>query len=299
MSGAFACLDAGAAARRAHRLGVLLMLASAVAFSSAGFFTRLIALDAPALLFWRGIFSGLTIAAFVAWQRRGAWRATLRAMGWPGVGLAALGSVAMITFVWSLRLSSVAEVSIIYATIPLATAALARLLLGERAGPAMLVACLVSLGGMAVMMTGGQARAHLWGDLFAVLMTLATALFMVVLRWRRATPTEPAMAAAALATAVVVAPWAHALAAPVAAVAWTALFGAFQNGLGLILMVLGSRHVTAAETALYGALDGPLAPLWVWLAFAETPSAATVAGGALVMLAVGGFIVWEQREGRG
>ncbi len=272
------------------------MVASAVAFSSAGFFTRLITLDAPALLFWRGIFSGLTIAGFIAWRQRGGWAATARAMGWPGVLLAASGSVAMISFVWSLRLSSVAEVSVIYATVPLGTAALAWLLLRERAGPMMLAACLATLVGMVVMMSGAQAQAHLLGDVLALGMMLASALFMVVLRWRSHTPTAPAMAAAALVTAVVVAPWAHPLAAAPAEIAWAALFGMLQNGFGLILMVLGARHVTAGETALYGALDAPLAPLWVWLAFAEAPTLQTLLGGAVVLGAVGGFIAWGQRR---
>jgi drug/metabolite transporter (DMT)-like permease len=34
-------------------------------------------------------------------------------------------------------------------------------------------------------------------------------------------------------------------------------------------------------------LDAPLAPLWVWLAFRETPSASTLIGGAIVFAAVG------------
>ena len=36
-----------------HRLGVLFILASAVAFSTAGFFARLIELDVSTVLFWR------------------------------------------------------------------------------------------------------------------------------------------------------------------------------------------------------------------------------------------------------
>ncbi len=104
------------------------------------------------------------------------------------------------------------------------------------------------------------------------------------------------MVVAALATAVVMLPWAFPLDAAPAQIAWTALFGVLQNGLGLILMVLGSRYVTAAETALYGALDAPLAPLWVWLALAETPSLQTLLGGGIVLGAVTGFIAWGQRR---
>jgi drug/metabolite transporter (DMT)-like permease len=47
------------------------------------------------------------------------------------------------------------------------------------------------------------------------------------------------------------------------------------------------------ETALIGSLDAPLAPLWVWLAFKETPSASTLIGGSIVFAAVGVHLVWE------
>ena len=40
------------------------------------------------------------------------------------------------------------------------------------------------------------------------------------------------------------------------------------------------------ETALITALEAPLAPLWVWLAFGETPEAATLIGGGVVLTAV-------------
>jgi drug/metabolite transporter (DMT)-like permease len=145
-----------------------------------------------------------------------------------------------------------------------------------------------------VMMSGAQAQSHVWGDLLAVVMTAASALFMVVLRWRSGTPTIPALALAAFATAVVVLPWTHPLAAAPGEIAWTALFGMLQNGFGLMLMAWGAEFVTAGETALYGALDAPLAPLWVWAAFGEAPSAATLLGGVIVMTAVLGFLVRGQ-----
>ena len=38
--------------------------------------------------------------------------------------------------------------------------------------------------------------------------------------------------------------------------------------------------------ALVGGLDVPLAPIWVWIAFGETPAPTTVAGGVIVIAAV-------------
>jgi drug/metabolite transporter (DMT)-like permease len=51
---------------------------------------------------------------------------------------------------------------------------------------------------------------------------------------------------------------------------------------------LGARYVPAAETALLSMTEAVLAPLWVWLAVNEIPSALTLAGGIIVMVTVGG-----------
>jgi drug/metabolite transporter (DMT)-like permease len=66
-----------------HTQGILLISLSAVAYSSAGFFTRLIHLNAWTMLFWRGLFAGLMILCVIAFQERRRWARS--AIGRPGV----------------------------------------------------------------------------------------------------------------------------------------------------------------------------------------------------------------------
>jgi drug/metabolite transporter (DMT)-like permease len=54
--------------------------------------------------------------------------------------------------------------------------------------------------------------------------------------------------------------------------------------------------ISATESALVSALDTPLAPVWVWLAFGEVPTSTTLLGGAIVVLAVIGHILVEMRQ---
>ncbi len=75
-----------------------------------------------------------------------------------------------------------------------------------------------------------------------------------------------------------------------------ALFGIVNFAIGLPLFTLGARLLPVIETSLIGSLDAPLAPLWVWLAFNETPSPATLIGGAIVFVAVGVHLVAASRE---
>src|SRR5262245_49886307 len=98
--------------------GVLLAIVSAIAFSTAGVFTRLILLDTWTILFWRGVFAGLFVAGCIAWLHRARSIAVVRAIGWAGVAAALCGSLATICFINALRLTSVADVMVISATSP-------------------------------------------------------------------------------------------------------------------------------------------------------------------------------------
>jgi hypothetical protein len=51
---------------RAHPwLGAMFATSAAVAYSTAGYFTRLLDLDVPTVLFWRGLYAGLFMSACI------------------------------------------------------------------------------------------------------------------------------------------------------------------------------------------------------------------------------------------
>jgi drug/metabolite transporter (DMT)-like permease len=52
--------------------------------------------------------------------------------------------------------------------------------------------------------------------------------------------------------------------------------------------VIASRTLPAAEVALLSLLEAVLGPLWAWLGVGETPGAATLAGGMIVLAAIAG-----------
>jgi len=276
-----------------YGVGLLLVTLSAVAWSTSGYFAHAIPLDAGTILFWRGLFGAATGLAFVAASER---RAALRAfgeIGWPGLAFCVLSSCGMVSFLYALKLTSVAHVAIIYVVSPFAAAALAWVVLRERAGPGTLAASLAALVGVALTVASGSGEGSLAGDLLALAMTGCMAAVTVIRRHSHAVPMVPAACLSALLTALaslpLASPW------PVSGhdLVMLAVFGSTNMGLGLILFVIGAGLVPAAQTALIGALETPLAPLWVWLAFGETPQPATLLGGAIVLTAVTGSILFE------
>jgi drug/metabolite transporter (DMT)-like permease len=97
-------------------------------------------------------------------------------------------------------------------------------------------------------------------------------------------------------------PFAHPGAAAGANMLYLVLFGVTQFGLGLLLLTLGARLISATETALIQASEVPLGPMWVWFAFREVPPLLTWIGGAIILAAVAGHVVLSrqpaQPEGR-
>jgi len=278
-------------------LGGLLIVASAVAYSLAGFFTRLIALDAWTLLFWRGVYGGLFLAACIICLNGRDTVAAVRAIGRAGLLVAACSTLATICFINALERTSVADVMVINATTPFFAAAIAWLWGGERESPITLIASVAALFGVILTFNGSLPAGQLLGNLLALIMTILIAAMIVIIRRRRGTPMLPAACLSAFAAALLAAPAASPSAGFGGNLIYLVLFGTAQFGLGLLLLTLGSRLISATRAALIGSLETPLAPLWVWLGFGEVPSLMTCVGGAVIMAAVVADMLLTARNG--
>jgi drug/metabolite transporter (DMT)-like permease len=280
-----------------HTQGILLIILSAIAYSSAGFFTRLIHLDAWTMLFWRGLFAGLMILCVIAIQeRRNTWGA-LRAIGRPGLLAAFCSTTATILYINAFRYSSVADVAVIFAVAPFLTAGLGWLWLGVKESWTTLAASLVALFGVTIMVGGAVADGHLFGDVLAFGMTVCMAIMMLIIRQHHETPMLPAACLSALLCALLVWPFAAPLDVSTIDLLKLFLFGTTQFGLGLVFLTVGGQMVSATENALINTLETPLAVAWVWLCFAEVPTVTSFTGGIIVMVAVAGH-VWQSNRVR-
>lgn len=276
-------------------LGTTLNLASAVAYSTSGFWTRLIPLDPWTILFWRGLFAGLFIAGVIVCLYRRRTFAVIRDISVPSIAAACLSTFATIMYINAFRRTSVADVMIMNATTPFIAATVGWLWLRERERWSTLAASGVALAGTLVMVGGSVRQGHVAGDLLAFGMALCMAGMMLIIRRHRETPMMPAACLSALLCPAFVWPFAHPGAAGGSNMLYLVLFGVTQFGLGLLLLTLGARLISATETALIQASEVPLGPLWVWFAFREVPPLPTWIGGAIIMAAVAGHVYMSQQ----
>jgi drug/metabolite transporter (DMT)-like permease len=270
-----------------HRLGIALVVAAAVAWSTAPFFTRLLPFDSWTILFWRGLFGGGLIAAILVLTQGRSGLKDLVGMGASGWLVASLSTLGMVSFIPALQLTSVSNVAIIIATGPFVAAAMAWIWLREAARWQTMLASAVALCGVAIIVGNVRANSDILGIALSCLMTLAIAAMTVVIRRHQNTPMVAAAALSNVLGSFVGAFFADGITSVTAAdLVILAMFGFFQVALGLTLYVLGSRLLPSGQACLIATLETPLMPFWVWLAFQETPAPRALVGGALVMGAV-------------
>lgn len=278
----------------AHRKGVLLLIGATLAWSTAGLFARSLQMDAPTMALWRAPFGALGLLAVLLWLQGRAGLRDFARLGWPGIGYAAASGTGLLFFMAALKGTTIAHMSIIYATLPFVAGAIGWIGLRERPGGSAILAALVALAGSVVMVGLGK-DGRLFGDLMAFGMVVSMAVMIVIARAR---PDLPTMAAGTVAAAV-----APLMCLPFATLTWVgtdqlvllAGFGLTNSTLGFALFILGSRYLPPVETALISALEVPMTPFWVWLVFAETPTLPTLVGGGMVMVAVMGHILLQAR----
>ncbi|MCX7350065.1 MAG: DMT family transporter [Alphaproteobacteria bacterium] len=265
--------------------GLLLVGGATALWSTAGIFVRLVDLDVWTILGWRSVFAVLALLVIVMLKRRSGARPSIapRPVLWLTVPVA---TISMGAYVIALKLTTVANVMVVYAAVPFVTAVLAWVIIGERITGRMLAASLAAIVGVAIMAGAALEPASFLGVSVALLMTVAMGTQIVLARKYPGLDMAlvNAMAAAVCAMAGLVLagfpmPTPYELFV-------LALFGISNTALAYYLVLVGARYIPAAEAGLISTLDVVLGPVWVWLIFAEVPSRAALIGGAIVLTAV-------------
>jgi drug/metabolite transporter (DMT)-like permease len=270
--------------------GLLLVLASAVLWSTAGLFVRMAALDVWSVVAWRSLFSVLVIGGYVVLRNRLERDRVERSFGWPGVVATAISAVASPLYIAALTWTSVANVMTLYATLPFMAGLIAFLWLRETVSARFVVAGLAAFAGVCLMVGAAFAPRDLLGVAAALGMTAGFAAELVIAK-RYPTLDMPLMITASAAVCTVVAlPFTQATVPGGQALLACALYGAISTGLAYIMVLVGGRLIGAGEAGFLSMLDVVLGPVWVWLFFDERIGWATFAGGTVVLLAVAWYL---------
>ena len=276
--------------KSARRRGVLLVLIATVLWSMAGLFARLLAhLDVWTVMGWRALLGAVSICLVGLIEYFSGRLDNPFGFGPLSLVVALLAMVAISTYTASVMTTTIADVMVIYATLPFVAAGIGFLVNGERVSPRTLAASGVALAGIVIMVASGLGSGRLLGQSLSALMTLAFAGMIVLQRRQPKVSMIAVNALGALGSGVF--GLANSPLQPIGAYDFLILFafGLTTIGLAFVIFMEGAKFIPSAEAGLISLLDVVLAPIWVFLAFGENPGAATILGGAIVLAAA----VWR------
>jgi len=262
-----------------------LMVAAPVLWSSAGVVTRhLERAGAFEQVFWRSLFAFLFVFAVLV-LKTNPWQAVRRA-GWPGLASGLMWAVMFTAFMFALSMTTTANALVVMSVSPLLTAVFARLFLSDPVPVRTWIAAGAAVVGIGWMFSS-SLDAHFAGMAVAALIPVAAAINVVVLR-ASATKLDlvPAVMLGGAISCLLALFFTPGFSATPRDISLLAFLGFFQLGLPCMLLVIASRTLPAPEIALLGLLEVVLGPLWAWLGAGETPAAATLAGGIVVLAAL-------------
>jgi len=267
-----------------RKRGQLCVAFSAIAISFAGVLQRELSLDTATQVAGRACFAAIALAAFLALGNRGNLLRAFTSIGRGGAAVVACAAAASASFIVALNHATVASVLFIQAVAPIAAGLIAWIVLSERPSRASALAMSVGLGGVAVMV-GGPGTGFGIGQLLALVMTLLTAILLVITRHKRDVSMTPAICLAQVIVCDFFAPFSHPTSVRGRDLALLVALGVGM-GIGVVFLTAGARLIPPADVALISLLDVVLGPLWVWLLRSEQPNMSTLLGGTLVLVAV-------------
>jgi len=279
-----------------ERRGLLLVFGSAVAWSFGGAIARFLSVpDSWTIVFWRSVAAAIFLLAVMLWRE--GWPGTRKlflAMGLPGLGVGLCFAIASSTFVMAMQYTTIANILLMQAGVPLIAALVSFLLFRERVDRATWVAIPVVILGVGVMVSGSlTGQVSPMGDALSLLMALAFAGATVITRRHDKVAMMPAVCTGTLMAAAVAATQTRAFGVSAADGVLLFVFGALNLGLGLALFVRGVRRIPATLAALIGVAEPVLGPVWVWLVHGEVPGSRTLIGGGVVLAALLAHLLWQ------
>ncbi len=277
--------------------GLLLALGPTTAWSSAGLFVRLVETGTSwHIILYRSLGLTVALAAMLAVIHRGQTGRAVRSAGWTAVLAGACSCASSALFILALGRVTVANALFMSGIAPFLAALGGRIVLNERVGRHTWGAMALAAGGVALMLGQGLALGRLAGNLLALGSATSFAVYGVLVRHNRQTDMLPAVLysglygsllglSVRLATGGPAAPLDR-IGMPPRDIGLCFAMGVVQLALGMAFYTRASRHLPAAELQLLATTELVLAPLWVWIGVGEVPTLATLAGGALIVLAV-------------
>ncbi len=278
-----------------NRLGFVLVLASAIVWSFGGALKHFISTgESWTIVFWRSVWAALFLFLFMLVRegRAGTFKLFAK-MGIPGICVAVCFAVASTCFIVALAHTTVANILLMQAGVPLIAALMIWILFREQVTLPTWVAIAFVIIGVAVMVSDSfTGKVSPIGDTLSVLIAFSFACATVITRRYAHVQMVPAVCLGTVMSACVSGVLASTFMVTLSDMGILIVFGSLNLGVGLALFATGVRLIPSALAALLGTCETVLGPMWMWLIHDEIPTTRTMVGGLIVLTALLSHISW-------
>jgi drug/metabolite transporter (DMT)-like permease len=217
--------------------------------------------------------------------------------GWSGLVVAICYGLTAITFVTAVYNTSTADLVFLLAFNTVFSGLLSWLFLKERPRPATIAAMLIMIVGVLIIVGGSIGTGHLFGNVMALCSAFAVAIAITISRASGKDMGFTALVGVALPCVLalvmlpkggiqVESPW------------WIIFNGSVIMPISFFCLANGPKYISGPEVAMFYLLETVLAPIWVWMIFAEVPSRNSLIGGAILIVTLVAHSLWQLHEGR-
>ncbi|MEO0910127.1 MAG: DMT family transporter, partial [Pseudomonadota bacterium] len=210
------------------------------------------------------------------------------------VEIGILFGVSSIFFTLAVFNTSTANLVFILAFNPMLAAIFAWALIGERPDLVTWGTIFFTIIGVAIIVSDGLEGGTLKGDIYALITAVFLALSIVRTRQSgKNMSLAPAMGG--MVTGLFALPIALSNFSMPEQPAWLLVNVLVLVPLAGFTLSFAPRFIPAPQVAVFFLLETVLAPIWVWLIFAEIPSNKTLTGGLIVLISIAFHTAWNLR----
>ena len=267
--------------------GYLLLLFGAFCLSWGGFIVRSFE-DASVwqILFIRSIFFIIALTFFLISTYKKNTIKIIRDAGLPAVIGGAVMSLSFVAYVYSMTITSVANVVFIISTQTMFLAIFGYLFLREKVSLICFISIVLAMSGILIMVGDSISSGSLIGNLVALAIPINFSILVMIIRKNKNLDMVPAIFYSGVFSVVYGLVMSESLSFSNHDMFLGFLLGVPQLAFGFICITIGSRTTPSTTVGLLMLTETLFAPIWVWLFLNEIPPLSVLIGGVVIIVAI-------------
>ena len=267
--------------------GYVLLLFGAFCLSWGGFIVRSFE-DSSVwqILLIRSFFFIIALTLFLISTYKKNTIKIFRDAGYPALIGGLVMSLSFVAYVYSMMITSVANVVFIISTQTMFLAIFGYFYLKEKVSLIGFASIVLAMSGITIMIEDSIYSGTLFGNLIALTIPISFSILVMIIRKHSNLDLVPAIWYASLFSLIYAITMVKSFDFTTHDIFMGFLLGVPQLGFGFICITIGSRTTRSVTIGLLMLTETIFAPVWVWLFLNEIPPFSVFIGGSIIILAI-------------